>query len=57
MASVMCLDLCMQEEDILDHTNVKCILCTLQSTFRPLCKHKHTPHNTIEHTRAKIVAH
>ena len=29
MASVMCLDLCMQEEDILDHTNVKCILCTL----------------------------
>ena len=29
MASVMCLDLSMQEEDILEHTDVKCRLCTL----------------------------
>jgi hypothetical protein len=29
MARVMCLDLCMQEEGILDYTNVKRILCTL----------------------------
>ena len=36
MASVMCLHFNMQEEDILEHTNGKCHLCTLQSTYRPL---------------------
>ena len=29
MASVMCLHFSMQEEDILEHTNAKCHLCTL----------------------------
>ena len=29
MASVMCLYFCMQEEDIVEHTNGKCHLCTL----------------------------
>ena len=29
MASVMCLPLSKQEEDVLDHTNVKCHLCIL----------------------------
>ena len=29
MASVMCLHLSMHEEDILEHTNGKCHLCTL----------------------------
>jgi hypothetical protein len=28
MTSVMCLHLSMQEEDILEHTNGKCHLCT-----------------------------
>ena len=29
MASVMCLHFSMQEEDILEHSNDKCHLCTL----------------------------
>ena len=29
MASVMCLHFCMQEEDILEHSNGKYHLCTL----------------------------
>ena len=29
MASVMCLDFSLQEEDILDHTNGKCDLCII----------------------------
>ena len=29
MASVMCLNFNMQEEDIIQHTNGKCHLCTL----------------------------
>jgi hypothetical protein len=29
MASFMCSPLSMQEEDILEHTNAKCHLCTL----------------------------
>ena len=37
-ASAMCLHFSMQEDDILEHTNVKCYLCKLQSTCRPLCK-------------------
>ena len=37
MASAMCLHFNMQEEDILEHTNGKCHLCTLESTRRPLC--------------------
>ena len=37
MASVMCLQFNMHEEDIVDHTNGKCHLCALQSTCRPLC--------------------
>ena len=37
MASVVCLHLSMQEEDVLEHTNGMCHLCTLWSTCRPLC--------------------
>jgi hypothetical protein len=37
MASVMCLHFSMREEDGLERTNVKCHLCTLWSTCRPLC--------------------
>ena len=29
MVSVMCLHFIMQEEDILEHTNAKCHVCTL----------------------------
>jgi hypothetical protein len=29
MASVMCLHLSLEEEDILEHNNTKCHLCTL----------------------------
>jgi hypothetical protein len=36
MANV-CLHFSIQEEDILGHSNAKCHLCTLYSTFRPLC--------------------
>ena len=36
MASVMCLVFIMQEEDILEHINAKCQICTLYSTCRPL---------------------
>ena len=52
MASVTCMHFSMQEEDhILEYTNAKCHLCTLQSTCRPLCNIGiHTPHNTIENT-------
>ena len=37
MASVTCLHFNVQEEDVLELTNAKCRLCTLQSTYRPLC--------------------
>ena len=37
MASVMCLYFSMQEEDTLEHTNVKRHLYTLWSSCRPLC--------------------
>ena len=37
MASVMSLQFHRQEKDILDHTNGKCHLCTLQSTCKPSC--------------------
>ena len=36
-ASVMCLHFSMQEEDTLEHTSVKCHLCTFWSTCRSLC--------------------
>jgi hypothetical protein len=35
MASVMCLHFTMLKEDILEHTNGKCHLCTLYSNCRP----------------------
>ena len=38
MASVTCLHFSMQEEDILEHTNGKCHMCTLKSTCRSLYK-------------------
>ena len=37
MSSVVCLHFSIQEEDIVEHTTVKCHLCTLESTCRPLC--------------------
>ena len=36
MASVTCLHSNVQEKMFLEHTNVKCHLCTLSSTCRPL---------------------
>ena len=50
MASTMYLHFSMHEEDILEHINGKCHLCTILSTCRPLCKYRHTPHNIIKHT-------
>ena len=47
----MCLQFSMQEGDILEHTNAKCYMCTLESTCIPLC----ITHDTIEHTHAKIL--
>ena len=55
MANGTCLQFSMQEEDILEHTNVECHLCTLQGTRRPLCIVQATLHNTIEHVRAKTL--
>ena len=46
MASAMCLHFSMQEEDILEHANGKCHLCTLSSTCRPLCNIDMPPHKT-----------
>ena len=37
MTRVMCLQFKMQEEDILEHANTKCHVCTLYSTCRLLC--------------------
>ena len=48
MASVMCLDFSMTEEDILGHTSAKCHLCTFCVTY-------HIHHNCIEPTHAKIL--
>ena len=54
MTRVMCLYFSMHEEDILEHTNVKCHLCTLQLTCRPWCNIDiHLL--TIEHTHAKVL--
>jgi len=55
MASVMCLQLRMQEEDILEHTSVRFHLCTLWLTCRLLCNIGNAPQNTIEYTHAKIL--
>ena len=37
IASATYFHFSMQEEDILEHTNGKCHLCTLWSTCRPVC--------------------
>ena len=43
-------------EDILEHTNAKCHMCTLQSTCGPLGNIGIIPHNNIiKHTHAKIL--
>ena len=50
----------MQEEDILKHTNVKCHLCTVYLTYKPMCNigthlitgvhtHANILVNTLEH--------
>jgi hypothetical protein len=40
MASIMCLQVSMQEEDILEHTDhAKCHLCTLESTCSNIAIH------------------
>ena len=55
MASVMSLHFIIQEEAILEDTNGKCHLCTLQSSYRPSCIHKHAPYTIIEYTHAKTL--
>ena len=45
----MCLHCSMEEDGILEHTYVKRHLCTLD-----VVQCRHTPHNTIKHTHAKI---
>ena len=45
----------MQEEDVIMHTDVKCYLCTLYSTCRPLCNVGTHLRTIIEHTHAKIL--
>ena len=37
IVSVVSLHFSMQGEDIFEHSNAKCSLCTLQSTCRPMC--------------------
>ena len=37
IASAMYSHFSLQNEDILEHTNAKCHLCTLSSTYKPLC--------------------
>ena len=55
MANVMCLHLSMQDEDILEHTNVKCYLCTFLVDLEIIMYRIHTPHDIIEHSHAKIL--
>ena len=55
MTSVMCLNFSMQEENVLEHTNNKCHLCTLSSTCRLLCNKGIHLTMLIGHTRAKIL--
>ena len=45
----------MQEEDILQHTNVS-FMHILVNLLRPLCNLGHTSQNVIEHTHANILA-
>ena len=45
----------MQEEDILEHTNAKCQLCTFLVNLKIIVLHKHTPRDIVEHTHTKIL--
>jgi hypothetical protein len=45
----------MQEEDILEHTDAKCQLCTLVVNLKINVLHKHTPRDIVEHTRTEIL--
>ena len=55
MASVMCLQFCMQEEDILEHSNGKWHLSVDFSQLVDHCVTWHASHNIIQHTHVKIV--
>ena len=55
MASVMRLHFSMQKEDILEHINGKCPLCTLWSACRPSYNIGMHLINTIEHTHAELL--
>ena len=56
MASIMGLHFSVQEKYTLEHTNVKCHLCTLLVNLYSNVQHRHRFHNTIEHTYAKMLA-
>jgi L-lactate utilization protein LutB len=45
----------MQDEDVLEHTYIKCHLCTLYAACRPSCNIGIHLNNIIEHTHAKIL--
>ena len=55
MASVMCLNFSMQEDNILDRTKDKCHLCTLSSACRLVCNLGIHLIMLIKHTCAKIL--
>ena len=45
----------MQEGVVLEHTNTNCHMCTLLVNVLIIVYHRHTPHKTIERTRAKMI--
>ena len=54
MACVMCLHFGKQKENILEHINPKCHLCTLSQLVDHFVT-RHTPRYTSKHTHAKII--
>ena len=55
MASVMCLHISMEEEALLKHTMPSVIYVNFSQLIKHCVTHRHAPHNTIEHTHAKIL--
>ena len=56
MARVICLCFGVQEEGVLEHTNVTCrSVQSYRSVCRPLCNINIPHHSTIKHTQAEIL--
>ena len=56
MASVMGLHFSMQEEDVLEHIDVKSHLCAFLVNLQTHVWQMHTPRNTSKHAHVKVLA-